>query len=153
MDVVDKKTRSRMMSGIRGKNTKPELLIRKHLHRRGFRYRLHEKSVSGRPDLYLPKYNAAIFVNGCFWHFHGCRYSVMPKSNTLFWREKLEKNVIRDRANFQKLLDTNIRVLVVWECALRGAAVEMIEDVVDRIELWLKSENMKLEISMTECSE
>lgn len=142
-----------MMSGIKGKNTKPELLIRKHLHRRGFRYRLHENSISGRPDLYLPKYNAAIFVNGCFWHFHGCRYSVMPKSNTLFWREKLEKNVIRDRANFQTLLDTNIRVLVVWECALRGAAFEMIEDVVDRIELWLKSENMKLEISMTECTE
>ena len=89
VDVVDRKTRSRMMSGIRGKNTKPELLIRKGLHARGFRFRLHDKHLPGKPDLVLPKYGAVIFVHGCFWHRHsGCVRTTTPKRNRSFWQEK-----------------------------------------------------------------
>ena len=91
-DVVDRKTRSRMMSGIRGKNTRPELLIRKGLHARGFRFRLHDKRLPGKPDLVLPKYSAVIFVHGCFWHGHDCHLFKWPQSRREFWRKKITRN-------------------------------------------------------------
>src|SRR5262245_8797324 len=97
-DIVDRKTRSRMMSGIRGRNTKPELAVRKALTAAGFRYRLHSNHLPGRPDLVLAKHRCAIFVHGCFWHRHpGCKYAYTPKSNVRFWLDKLESNVRRDK--------------------------------------------------------
>lgn len=120
VDIVDKKTRSRMMSGIRGKDTKPEILLRKQLHARGFRFRLHDRKLPGNPDLVLRKYNAVIFVHGCFWHRHeGCRYSTTPATRPEFWAEKFAGNVERDKRNIEALRKTGWRVAVVWECGLR----------------------------------
>lgn len=116
MDVVDKATRSRMMSGIRGKDTKPELLVRSHLHRKGLRYRLHAK-LPGKPDLVFPKYRTAVFVHGCFWHRHeNCHYTTTPKSNADFWQTKFVANVKRDALVQEKLTALGWRVLVVWGC-------------------------------------
>lgn len=117
VDVVDPATRSRMMSGIRGKNTAPELLTRKFLHSHGFRFRLHVKDLPGKPDIVLPKYRTVIFVHGCFWHQHpGCKDAVMPKSNAKFWTEKLEGNARRDARNISELAKLGWQCLVVWEC-------------------------------------
>lgn len=119
-DIVDKATRSRIMSSIRGKNTKPEMTVRRFLHAAGFRYRLHRKDLPGKPDLILPKYNLVVFVHGCFWHqHHGCHYAYTPVSNAVQWREKLEGNRQRDLVQQQQLLDMGWRVLVVWECGLK----------------------------------
>lgn len=117
VDIVDSATRSRMMSGIRGKNTAPELLTRKFLHSQGFRFRLHVKDLPGKPDIVLPRYRTVIFVHGCFWHQHpGCKDAVMPRSNTKFWAEKLEGNVKRDVRNISELVKLGWRCLIVWEC-------------------------------------
>jgi DNA mismatch endonuclease (patch repair protein) len=116
-DIVDRATRSRMMSGIRGKDTKPELLVRRYLHRAGLRYRLHAKSLPGRPDLVLTKYMTVVQVHGCFWHRHrGCRYAYTPSSNLPFWRAKFEENTSRDKRNTRKLHGLGWRVLTIWEC-------------------------------------
>lgn len=117
-DVVDKKTRSRMMSGIRGKDTKPELIVRRYLHRHGFRYRLHDRKLPGHPDIVLPKYQTVVFVHGCFWHRHDCTRFVWPKTRRKFWAEKISGNVQRDQVNAQLLRDMGWQVLVVWECDL-----------------------------------
>lgn len=107
------------MSGIRGKDTKPEMQVRRYLHAEGLRYRLHAKDLPGSPDLVLPKHNAVVLVHGCFWHQHpGCDLAVMPSSNTQFWRKKLEGNRRRDVQNQQKLEDAGYRVFVVWECQI-----------------------------------
>jgi len=117
-DVVDKATRSRMMAGIHGKDTKPELIVRSFLHRAGLRFRLQAK-LPGKPDLVLPKYRAAVFVHGCFWHRHeDCRYATMPASNAAFWKEKFAANVRRDSRVKQKLEEMGWRVLVIWSCEL-----------------------------------
>lgn len=119
-DIVDKQTRSLMMSGIRGKDTQPEIKVRRFLHARGFRYRLHVRELAGTPDICLPKYQTVIFVQGCFWHRHkGCKLSYMPASNTESWRDKFKKNVQRDRKNTRSLLKDGWRVIVLWECELR----------------------------------
>lgn len=118
MDVVDRATRSRMMSGIRGKDTQPELTVRSFLHRAGLRFRLHAK-LPGKPDLVLPKYHAAVFVHGCFWHRHeGCRYATTPASNAAFWQEKFAANVRNDTKVKQQLQALGWRVLVIWSCEL-----------------------------------
>lgn len=118
-DVVDAATRSRMMAGIRGKDTKPELIVRKFLHQQGFRYRLHPRHLPGVPDLLLPKYHTVIFVHGCFWHQHpGCRYATMPKNNAEFWQAKLASNVERDSKVISKLKVDGWRVVVIWECEI-----------------------------------
>lgn len=116
-DVVDKATRSRMMSGIRGRDTKPEYVVRRYLHRLGFRYRLHDRRLPGRPDIVLPKHRTVVEVRGCFWHQHpGCRFAATPKSNGAFWQRKFRENVERDARN-EALLETDgWRVLVIWEC-------------------------------------
>ena len=121
MDVVDKAIRSRMMSGIRAKNTLPEIFLRQGLHALGFRFRIHAKEIPGKPDIVLPKYHALINVHGCFWHGHGCRYCKIPKTNTIFWQEKIRNNKVRDARTLQLQLNAGWRCLVVWECAVRRA--------------------------------
>lgn len=131
-DIVDKATRSRMMSGIRGKNTKPELLVRQFLHRRGLRFRLQDRRLPGRPDIVLPKYRAVVQVHGCFWHQHpGCDFAYMPKGNREFWSRKLSENVARDARSDYALRARGWRVLVVWEC--ETANEEILSELVTRI--------------------
>ena len=138
-DIVDPETRSRMMAGIRGSNTKPEIALRKALHARGLRFRLHDKNLPGRPDIVLPKYRAVIFVNGCFWHRHeGCRYATMPATRSEFWKAKFRANVDRDKRNLNDLLEIGWRTLVVWECELKAmVACEVALSVKD----WLAKAN------------
>jgi DNA mismatch endonuclease (patch repair protein) len=119
-DVVTPAVRSRMMAGIRGRNTQPEVLVRRMLFAAGFRFRLHRRDLPGVPDIVLPKHQLAIFVHGCFWHQHeGCPLAKMPASNRGFWAEKLGRNQERDRQNIERLIASGWRVLVVWECATR----------------------------------
>ena len=146
-DVVDRKTRSRMMSGIRGKDTSPELLIRKALFRQGFRYRLHYTGLPGKPDLVFPKYRAIVLINGCFWHGHGCHLFKWPKTRHEFWKLKISGNVERDRRNQGKLHEIGWRVLVVWECAVKGKQRLSSEEVVTRVVEWLRSGAVDMEIT------
>jgi len=142
-DIVNPKTRSRMMSGIGGKNTKPEITVRKALFRRGFRYSLHRKDLPGKPDLVLPKYRTVIFVNGCFWHVHRCDFFKWPQSNIGFWNDKLNKNVARDENNYLLLRKKGWRVLVVWECALKGKTSSEIDALIDSLSFWLRGQATK----------
>ncbi len=144
-DIVDSQTRSRMMAGIRGKDTKPELALRQSLHALGFRYRLHAKGIPGKPDLVLPKYKTVIFVHGCFWHRHpGCRYASTPTTRTEFWESKFSANVARDSAVRSALLLAGWRVATIWECALRTeAGVAVVRDVVSG---WLQGDGRELEV-------
>lgn len=120
MDVLTPEQRHRCMSRIRSTNTKPELFVRRMVHSMGYRYRLHQDSLPGKPDLVLPKYHAVIFVHGCFWHMHKCQYGkVTPKTNVKFWQLKRQSNVKRDRRNLRQLKKTGWRVLTVWECETR----------------------------------
>ncbi len=113
-------TRSENMARVKSKNTKPEVYLRKLLWHRGFRYRLNYKSLPGSPDIYIPKYKAAIFVNGCFWHMHeNCRYASIPRNNHDFWKNKLEGNVQRDKQNYIKLESMGINVILVWGCEIK----------------------------------
>ena len=146
-DRMTPAVRSRMMAGIRGKNTKPELAIRSALHRRGFRFRLHRKDLPGKPDLVFARRNAVIFVHGCFWHGHDCHLFRWPKSRKDFWREKIGKNIGRDRAQYQALADTGWRIGTVWECALKGKTRLPFVDIVDQCAMWLKSDRKTLEVS------
>lgn len=118
-DVVDAATRSRMMAGIKGKNTTPELFLRRALHAQGFRYRLGGCGLPGKPDLVFPGRRVVIFVHGCFWHRHECKYFKWPGTNTQFWRDKLEGNVSRDQRVLIRLKEKGWTVLTVWECELR----------------------------------
>jgi DNA mismatch endonuclease, patch repair protein len=128
-----------MMSGIRGKDTKPELVVRRGLHSAGFRYRLHEKSLPGRPDLVFRRHSAVLFVNGCFWHGHDCSIFKWPLSRHEFWRTKIEGNVERDRRALQQLRSAGWRVLTIWECALKGKFKLGPEHVVAVAAEWLRS--------------
>jgi DNA mismatch endonuclease, patch repair protein len=119
-DVVDKATRSRMMSGIRGKDTKPEIIVRKALHKAGYRFRLHRKDLPGNPDIVLPKYRTVIFVHGCFWHGHMCKNFKWPKTRPEFWREKIEGNIERDKRDIAALEALGWNVKVIWECEIRS---------------------------------
>lgn len=125
-DVLTPLQRHHCMSRIRGKNTKPEILVRKGLHARGFRFRLHNKNLPGSPDVVLPKYGVAIMVNGCFWHGHkGCRYATRPKSNVEFWDAKIARNRHRDEVTTAHLEALGWTVITVWECELRtGSQLE-----------------------------
>jgi DNA mismatch endonuclease (patch repair protein) len=144
-DVVDAATRSRMMSGIRGKNTKPELMIRKALHARGFRYRLH-CDLPGKPDICLPKHQAVIFVHGCFWHGHGCHLFKWPKTRSEFWKAKIERNREVDAAAEERLRRDRWRVAVVWECACKGRMKLGLDAVSARLSDWLISDEARLEL-------
>src|SRR5713226_6761210 len=123
-DVFSSTKRSWVMSRIRGSNTCPERLVRSFLHTHGLRFRLHVKTLPGRPDIVLPKYGAVVFVNGCFWHHHpGCRNAVYPRTRSGFWRRKIDGNVVRDRRTAKKLRNLGWRVLTVWECESRQPEV------------------------------
>lgn len=145
-DVVDKATRSRMMAGIRGKNTKPELIVRRGVFSKGFRFRLHVRNLPGHPDLVFPRHKAVIFVNGCFWHGHDCRFFRVPKTNAGFWKAKIRGNRKRDTRHVIKLLSDGWRVMTVWECALRGKKIEFTDRVIARVVRWLGSRSKKAEI-------
>ena len=120
-DILTKSQRHQCMSHIRGKNTKPEILVREGLHARGFRFRLHNKKLPGSPDVVLPKYGVAIMVNGCFWHGHKrCRYATKPKTNIEFWETKIARNRHRDEVTNAHLEALGWHVITVWECELRG---------------------------------
>lgn len=142
-DIVDPATRSRMMSGIRGKNTKPELLIRKALHARGFRYRLH-CDLPGKPDICLPKHRAVIFVHGCFWHGHDCHLFKWPGTRPEFWRAKIGRNREVDMAVEAALLDAGWRVATVWECAIKGKERKTLTEIIEELSSWLYSSQRTL---------
>lgn len=134
------------MSGIRGKNTRPELLIRKALHARGFRYRLHCKDLPGNPDLCLPRYRAVIFVHGCFWHGHDCHLFKWPKTRPEFWREKIGRNCEVDDKARKHLLSTGWRVATIWECALKGRERVSLDEAIDPLVGWLPTSALEFEI-------
>lgn len=141
VDVVDSVTRSRMMSGIRGRNTKPEILIRSLLHRHGFRFRLHAGALPGNPDIVLPRYHAVIFVHGCFWHGHDCPLFKWPSTRPDFWRQKITRNQENDLKAQEALLAQKWRVAVVWECVLKSKSKIDEALLIDRIAAWLRSES------------
>jgi DNA mismatch endonuclease (patch repair protein) len=143
-DVHDRATRSRNMAAIKGKDTKPELIIRKGLHARGFRYRLHDRKLPGRPDLVLPKYHAVIFINGCFWHGHDCALFKWPGTRQDFWKEKIGANVARDQKNYAAIEEAGWRRAVIWECALKGTRRMEPDEVLTRVANWLTSVEKEL---------
>ena len=148
-DIVSPEKRSQNMSAIRSKNTKPEVYLRKLLFAQGYRYRIADKSVPGHPDIFLRKYNTAIFVNGCFWHRHpGCKYAYTPKSRVEFWQKKFDDNVQRDAVVKAKLLERGIKLLTVWECAIRRMQRDKIEEerALTKIILFIKSNEKNAEI-------
>lgn len=140
------------MSGIRGKNTRPELLIRKYLHGRGLRYRLHDKRLPGKPDIVFPRYRAVILIHGCFWHGHDCHLFKWPSSNETFWREKITKNIAVDERAVTLLNERNWRILKIWECALKGKQRWPLELLIDEIVYWLKAGNTAYEIKGGTCN-
>jgi len=126
MDIWTKKKRSHVMSNIRSRNTKPEILLRSYLHKHGFRFRVHEKKLPGKPDIVLPKYKTIIFVHGCFWHQHkNCIDGRIPKSRTKYWKEKLDGNVRRDRKYVKDLKKLGWRVLAAWECEIEKEEIQL----------------------------
>lgn len=137
------------MSSIRGKNTKPELLIRKALHARGYRYRLHARDLPGKPDLVLPKWKAVILVHGCFWHGHNCHLFKMPSTRTAFWSEKIRKNRERDEVVQRELREAGWRMLAIWECAIKGRARLEFEDLMHRICSWIRGSESEAVIEGT----
>lgn len=135
------------MSGIRGKDTKPEVRIRKALFARGLRYRLHDKRLPGKPDLVFPKYKAVIFVHGCFWHGHGCSQFKWPATNVDFWKTKISRNKDRDLVSVKELNDLGWRVLTVWECTTRGTKRWEWEDLIGEIARWVESSSQTKDLS------
>lgn len=149
MDSVNKSTRSRMMAGIRSKNTKPELALRRVLHAAGFRFRLHAKDVVGCPDLVLPKYRAVVFVHGCFWHRHPkCRYAAVPSTRAEFWQIKFQKNLARDAKVLEELVRIGWRTAIIWECALRTPS--QVEHACAILATWLHGGSLVLELGESE---
>jgi DNA mismatch endonuclease (patch repair protein) len=138
-DVFTPKKRSEIMSRIRGKDTEPEIIVRKYLFSKGFRFRKNDQRYPGKPDVVLPKYKTVIFVHGCFWHGHeGCKYATIPKTNKEYWSLKIQKNRDRDMLNRDKLEKLGFYVMIIWECELKRNSVKVLEDAIieftDRLE-------------------
>ena len=149
MDIKSPEERSKNMAAIHSKNTKPEIYLRKLLFAKGYRYGVNSKSVPGHPDIYMKKYNTAVFVHGCFWHRHdGCKYAYMPKSRVEFWLKKFEANVKRDELVRKELASKKIKVLIVWECTIKRMKKDKKteEEVISLIEKFLLSSEFELEI-------
>ena len=134
-DVHSREQRSYNMSMIKAKNTKPEIIVRSWLHSQGFRFRLHDKKLPGKPDIVLPRYRTVVFVNGCFWHGHeGCRYFVVPKTKTEWWREKIGRNAAKDLADGTSLNEAKWKVIIIWECDLKWKKLGMtLQELSDKI--------------------
>ena len=133
-DRISKERRSWNMSRIRGKDTKPEIVLRSLMHRAGFRYRLHDKSLPGKPDIVLPKHKTAIFVNGCYWHRHkDCPKATTPKTNTAFWGKKFKDTIARDARKRSELVENDWRVITIWECELETDAVAVLEGLCEQL--------------------
>ena len=143
-DIVDVKTRSRMMAGIGTKNTKPEIVVRQMLFRMGFRYRLHRTDLPSKPDLVLPAYDVAVLVNGCFWHGHECHLFKWPKTNRKFWREKISKNRERDQRVQKELNALGWHVMVVWECATRSRTDRQLDSLANRMATWIEADSTRV---------
>ncbi len=143
-DKVSPEVRSRIMASIKGKDTKPEMVIRRALHALGFRYRLHVKNLPGCPDMVLPKYRAVIMVNGCFWHGHGCQAHNKPKSRVDYWEEKISKNQARDEQNKKRLHELGWRIATIWECAIFGKTKITTDEIAKYIAEWINSEDTEL---------
>ena len=144
-DIVDRATRSRMMATIGNRDTVPEIILRRTLHARGLRYRLHDRTLPGTPDLVFRRFGAVCFVHGCFWHRHvGCPYATTPTTHEGFWQAKFRANVERDRRNQQDLLESGWRVAIVWECALRRQGQV---DTALKLEQWLHGGDSTFEAS------
>lgn len=140
MDIVDAETRSKMMSAIRGKDTRPEMVVRRALHALGFRYRLHDQRLPGRPDLSFPRFQAVIRVHGCFWHGHDCYLFKTPGTRTEFWLEKIQANRRRDERNLAALATLQWRVCTIWECAIKGRShMNQLPDLIAAVAGWLES--------------
>jgi DNA mismatch endonuclease, patch repair protein len=148
-DIVSPAVRSRMMAGIRAKNTKPEMIVRRGLHAMGFRFRLHDRNLPGKPDLVFPKYRAVIFVNGCFWHGHECALFKWPKSREVFWRNKIGRNRENDAKNAAILSSQGWRHLIFWECAIKRRDKDALADVIGQCCDWLNSGGSNLAIGAT----
>jgi len=137
MDIWSKQKRSEVMSKIKGKNTKPEMILRSHLFRLGFRFRVHKKDLPGKPDIVLSKYQTVIFVHGCFWHYHkDCREGRIPSTNSKFWKDKLLKNVEKDKRHTEALQELGWKVIVVWECEIE----KYIEQTLEKLTVEIKQE-------------
>lgn len=152
-DIVTPEIRSRMMSGIRSKNTKIEISIRKALFALGFRYRINDRNLPGKPDIVLPRYRVVIMVHGCFWHGHNCSLFRLPKSRTEFWQKKITKNRERDALANNSLTSAGWRVATVWECSIRGTKSLGLEMTVSKIAKWLESGEQLTEISGSSATE
>jgi DNA mismatch endonuclease (patch repair protein) len=145
-DIVDPATRSRMMSGIRGRNTRIEIAVRKGLFALGYRYRMDVRSLPGRPDIVLPRRNVVVLVHGCFWHAHDCGLYRIPATRPDFWREKLEGNARRDRLNEAALENAGWRIAIVWECALRGRGASDLSEVINSLHEWIRGREKMIEL-------
>ncbi|MFT0861248.1 very short patch repair endonuclease [Ancylobacter sp. G4_0304] len=142
-DIVPAEVRSRMMSGIRGRDTRPEMLLRRGLHAMGFRFRVSDRKLPGSPDMVFPRYRAVLFVHGCFWHGHDCHLFRLPGTRREFWQAKIESNRVRDAATEVRLVDAGWRVLTVWECALRGRARRPLDEVLADCAGWLRGDTQQ----------
>jgi len=147
MDLLTKEKRSWNMSRIKGKDTQPELAIRKALYRKGYRYRIHNKVLPGKPDLVLKKYRAVIFIDGCFWHAHNCHLFKWPKTRQEFWQKKISGNKQRDQRNRTELKKQEWRILTIRECSLKGKTRLTIEKVIHLTSEWLESNDSDYEIT------
>lgn len=143
MDNVVSQVRSRMMSNIRAKNTKPEMLVRRGLHADGLRFRLHSRKLPGKPDIVLPKFTSVVFVNGCFWHGHDCNLFRLPKTRREFWKDKIEGNQARDKRNIQQLIAQGWRIAIVWECALKSKSQNSVREVITTLCSWLRNSEIR----------
>lgn len=150
-DIVDGATRSRMMSGIRGRDTKPERLVRSALHRLGFRYRLRPRALPGKPDIVLTRWRAVVFVHGCFWHGHDCSLFRLPQTRTEFWNAKIARNRERDLEVRRAILASGWRLLTVWECAFRGQGPKAVERTAARAATWIKGSKRSGELAGGPC--
>ena len=136
-DIVSRAQRSKIMSKIRARDTQLELSIRRGLHARGYRYRLHDKKLAGTPDMVFPKFKSVVFVNGCFWHGHDCELFRLPSTRRDFWAKKIDSTRNRDFRAREHLISSGWRVLAVWECSIRGSNRKPIQSIVDQVANWL----------------